>query len=102
MRRPGLLSAPSGSGLGRVLVGMARSRERRGEMRTGAVRRMLVDLPAQLGHIFPAAGAAGVVQLLQVPDCLFTLGVLRCGERPAGQGINEDDVGEGSYPPPLC
>ena len=41
-----------------------------------SVWRMLLDLPTQLGHIGPAAGTAGIVQLLKVAQSFLALGVV--------------------------
>lgn len=50
---------------------------------TGSVRRMLLDLPAQLRNVFPAAGASRLVQLLYVAQRLLVLGrLLRCCKLP--------------------
>jgi hypothetical protein len=46
--------------------------------RTFSVGRMLLDLPAQLGHLLPAPGASSLVQLLEVALGLVALGGLLC------------------------
>jgi hypothetical protein len=49
---------------------------------------MLLDFPAQLRNVFPAAGTASLVQLLDVAHGLCAFGLRRCQLlRPA-----EDDV----------
>jgi hypothetical protein len=59
---------------------------------TLAVRRMLLDLPAQLGDVAPPAGAARVVELGNVAQRLVALGVvlrqreLECGHDVARGG----------------
>lgn len=51
--------------------------------RTFSVRRMLLDFPAELRHVAPAAGASCLVQLLDVALGLLALrGVLRCCKLP--------------------
>jgi hypothetical protein len=45
---------------------------------TLSVRRMLLNLPAQLRHVFPAAGASCLVQLLYVAAGLFAFGRILC------------------------
>jgi hypothetical protein len=51
---------------------------------TFAVRCVLLDLPAQLGHISPTSGTSGLVQLLYVALRFLVLrGVLCCCKLPA-------------------
>lgn len=61
-------------------------------MLTATVRRMLLNLPAQLGNVFPAAGASCIVQLGDVARRLLALGgLLRKCEQARHA---ENDVGD--------